>query len=126
MMNLVLKWIRSNGGAAAMEKRNKEKADLLYNYLDSGDFFWAPVEKGSRSLMNVPFLIRNVEGDLEKELNKKFVSEAESHGLINLAGHRLAGGMRASIYNAMPLAGVEALIRFMEDFAKENRHKTRA
>jgi len=98
----------------AIEKLNNEKAALLYNYLDSQSYYTAPVEKDSRSMMNVTF----VTGD--QDLDKKFVSEAAKAGIVNIAGHRIVGGMRASIYNAMPKAGVEALVSFMDDFAKKN------
>lgn len=103
-----------------MKKRNLEKAKLLYDYLDASDFYRAPVEKGSRSLMNVPFVTRETDAAKADALNKKFVAEAKAAGLVNLAGHRTVGGMRASIYNAMPIEGVRALIAFMEKFAKEN------
>lgn len=119
MMGKVLKWIKKNGGAKGMEKINVEKAELFYNYLDNSDFYHATAQKGSRSLMNVPFLTK-YDGDKATEINKKFVSEAAAAGLVNLAGHRLVGGMRASIYNAMTLDGVKALISFMDKFAKEN------
>ncbi len=114
IVGLVLEWLKKQGGVKAMGERNQEKAQLLYNYLDNSKLFRAPVEKNSRSLMNIPFVI----GDEDKE--KRFVSEAASQGLINLAGHRLVGGMRASIYNAMPRDGVVALIDFMKQFEKNN------
>ena len=110
-----------------MLKRNQEKADYLYDYLDSSDFFRATTEKGSRSLMNVPFLTKysteaTDEESVEKEkaINDKFVKEAAAAGFVNLKGHRLVGGMRASIYNAMSLEGVKALVEFMKKFAAEN------
>ncbi|MBR6918156.1 MAG: 3-phosphoserine/phosphohydroxythreonine transaminase [Clostridia bacterium] len=111
---LVYEWILSIGGLEAMKEMNKKKADLLYGYLDSQDYYIAPVEKESRSMMNVTF----VTGDAE--LDKKFASEAAACGLKNLKGHRSVGGMRASIYNAMPYEGVVALVEFMKKFAKEN------
>ena len=127
MMGKVLKWIKRNGGAQGMAKRNNEKAELLYNYLDKSPFYHATAQVGSRSLMNVPFLTKYSTGATdeaslakEKEINAKFVKEATAAGLVNLKGHRLVGGMRASIYNAMGLDGVKALIDFMEKFAKEN------
>jgi phosphoserine aminotransferase len=120
MMGKVLKWVEKNGGAAGMKKRNDEKAALLYGYLDASDFYRAPVEKDSRSLMNIPFVTREADAEKAEALNKAFVSEAAKAGLINLGGHRLVGGMRASIYNAMGIDGVKALIAFMEDFAKKN------
>ncbi len=114
---LVYEWILSIGGLEAMQKMNVEKAALLYDYLDSQDYYIAPVKKESRSLMNVTF----VTGDAD--LDKKFASEASAAGLKNLKGHRSVGGMRASIYNAMPKAGVEALIEFMKAFAAANPKK---
>ena len=119
VMGKVLQWIKDNGGAEGMKKCNYEKANLFYDYLDSSDFYHATAEKGSRSIMNIPFLTK-YDGDKATEINKKFVSEATKAGLVNLAGHRLVGGMRASIYNAMSLEGVKALIAFMDKFAKEN------
>ena len=120
-------WIEKNGGAAGMLKRNQEKANMLYDYLDNSDFYHSTTEKGSRSLMNVPFLTKYSTGATddesvakEKAINAKFVKEAEEAGLVNLKGHRLVGGMRASIYNAMSLDGVKALIKFMDKFAKDN------
>jgi phosphoserine aminotransferase len=111
---LVYEWILSIGGLEAMKARNEKKAKLLYDYLDSQDYYIAPVEKESRSMMNVTF----VTGDAE--LDKKFASEASAAGLKNLKGHRSVGGMRASIYNAMPYEGVEKLVAFMKEFAKNN------
>ena len=110
----VFKWLKKNGGLAAMKEKNEKKAAILYNYLDESRLFHGTVEKKDRSLMNVPF----VTGD--KELDAKFVKEAEAAGLVNLKGHRTVGGMRASIYNAMPLEGVEALVAFMKKFEEEN------
>ncbi|QQO10517.1 3-phosphoserine/phosphohydroxythreonine transaminase [Breznakiella homolactica] len=115
IIGLVLEWLKAQGGVTAMAQRNREKAALLYDYLDASDFYTAPVEKNSRSLMNVPFVQGN------PDLEKQFVAEAAAEGLVNLAGHRLVGGMRASIYNAMPREGVEALIAFMDKFAKAHR-----
>ncbi|MBQ7322419.1 MAG: 3-phosphoserine/phosphohydroxythreonine transaminase [Clostridia bacterium] len=114
---LVYEWLLSIGGLETMQKMNQEKAALLYDYLDSQDYYIAPVKKESRSMMNVTF----VTGDAE--LDKKFASEAGKAGLKNLKGHRSVGGMRASIYNAMPRAGVEALIEFMKAFAAANPKK---
>ena len=111
---LVYEWILELGGLEEMKKRNEEKAKILYDYLDSQDYYIAPVEKESRSMMNVTF----VTGDAE--LDKKFASEASAADLKNLKGHRSVGGMRASIYNAMPKAGVEKLVEFMKEFAKNN------
>ena len=111
---LVYEWILSIGGLEEMKKRNEKKAQLLYDYLDSQSYYVAPVEKSSRSMMNVTF----VTGDAD--LDKKFASEAAKAGLMNLKGHRSVGGMRASIYNAMPYEGVEKLVAFMKDFAAAN------
>ena len=111
---LVYKWIEQLGGLEVMKEMNEKKANLLYDYLDSQSYYIAPVKKESRSLMNVTF----VTGDAD--LDKKFASEAAKAGLKNLKGHRSVGGMRASIYNAMPYEGVEALVAFMKKFAEEN------
>ena len=111
---LVYKWIAQLGGLDVMKEMNEKKANLLYDYLDSQSYYTAPVKKESRSLMNVTF----VTGDAD--LDKKFASEAAKAGLKNLKGHRSVGGMRASIYNAMPYEGVEALVAFMKKFAEEN------
>ncbi|MCR4841965.1 MAG: 3-phosphoserine/phosphohydroxythreonine transaminase [Eubacterium sp.] len=111
---LVFKWLLNNGGLEGAKVRNEEKAAILYDYLDSSKLFKGTVEKDSRSIMNVPF----VTGD--DDLNAKFVAEAKAAGLENLKGHRTVGGMRASIYNAMPKAGVEKLVEFMADFEKKN------
>jgi len=110
----VFKWLKKLGGLEVMKQRNEEKAAILYDFLDSSTMFKGTVRREDRSLMNVPF----VTGD--KELDAKFVKEAETAGLVNLKGHRSVGGMRASIYNAMPRAGVEALITFMKKFEEEN------
>ena len=120
VLGKVLEWIEKKGGVSAIHKMNVEKADLLYNYLDASDVYHATAEKGGRSLMNVPFLTKETDVDKAKLINDKFVKEAAAAGLVNLAGHRLVGGMRASIYNAMPVDGVKALIAFMDKFAKEN------
>ena len=114
---LVYEWILGLGGLEVMQKMNEEKAAVLYDYLDSQSYYVAPVKKGSRSMMNVTF----VTGDAD--LDKKFASEASKAGLKNLKGHRSVGGMRASIYNAMPYEGVEALVAFMKKFAEENPKK---
>lgn len=120
MMGLVLQWVKDLGGAQAIEKLNREKAAVLYDYLDSSAFFRATTEKDSRSIMNIPFVTRIEDAEKAEALNKKFVAEAEAQGLVNLAGHRLVGGMRASIYNAMPIEGVKALVEFMKNFEKTN------
>ena len=114
---LVYEWILDMGGLEVMKARNEKKAKLLYDYLDSQDYYIAPVAKDSRSMMNVTFIT----GDAE--LDKKFASEASAAGLKNLKGHRSVGGMRASIYNAMPYEGVEKLVAFMAEFAKNNPKK---
>lgn len=111
---LVYEWIKGLGGLKKMQALNEQKAKLLYDYLDSQTYYIVPVEKNSRSLMNVTFLTGNT------ELDKQFVAEAAAHGLVNLKGHRSVGGMRASIYNAMPYEGVFALVEFMKDFAAKN------
>ena len=113
----VFKWIKAQGGLEAMKERNEKKAALLYDYLDNNTFFKGTVDKKDRSIMNVPFVI----GD--KELEAQFVKEAEANGLVSLKGHRSVGGMRASIYNAMPYEGVEALVAFMKKFEKEHTEK---
>lgn len=110
----VFKWLKKMGGLEEIQKRNIEKAKILYDFLDSSKLFKGTVRKEDRSLMNVPF----VTGD--KDLDAKFVAEAKAAGLENLKGHRTVGGMRASIYNAMPKAGVEKLVEFMKKFEEEN------
>lgn len=111
----VFKWLLKTGGLEAREKINHNKAKILYDYLDSSDFFKGTVEPSSRSLMNVPFII----GD--DALEAKFIKEAKEAGFENLKGHRTVGGMRASIYNAMPTDGVKALVEFMKKFEAENK-----
>ena len=110
----VFKWLKNMGGLEAMKERNVKKAKVLYDFLDESKLFKGTVRKEDRSLMNVPFIT----GD--KELDAKFVKEAEAAGFVNLKGHRSVGGMRASIYNAMPIEGVEKLVAFMADFEKKN------
>lgn len=110
----VFQWIKKMGGLEVMKQRNEEKAKILYDFLDQSKMFHGTVRKEDRSLMNVPF----VTGD--KELDAKFVKEAEAAGFVNLKGHRTVGGMRASIYNAMPKEGVEKLVAFMKKFEEEN------
>jgi len=111
---LVFEWLLELGGLEAMKKINEAKAKVLYDYLDSTDYYIAPVEKAYRSMMNITF-VTGVE-----DLDKKFAKEAEKAGFVNIKGHRSVGGMRASIYNAMPLEGVEKLVEFMKEFAKNN------
>ena len=110
----VFKWLKKMGGLEAMKERNEKKAKLLYDFLDQSQLFKGTVVKKDRSLMNVPFVTGN------EELDAKFVKEAKAAGLENLKGHRTVGGMRASIYNAMPYEGVEALVAFMKKFEEEN------
>ncbi|MCM1087395.1 MAG: 3-phosphoserine/phosphohydroxythreonine transaminase [Muribaculaceae bacterium] len=109
----VFKWLLKNGGLSAMRELNEKKARILYDFLDESSLFKGTVRKEDRSYMNVPF----VTGD--KELDAKFVKEAEAAGFVNLKGHRSVGGMRASIYNAMPIEGVEKLVAFMRDFEEK-------
>ena len=109
---LVLEWIKGMGGLTAMQAHNQKKAAILYDYLDQSKLFKNPVSKESRSLMNVTF---RAEDDA---INDKFVKEASANGMVNLKGHRVVGGMRASIYNAMPIEGVEKLVAFMKTFEK--------
>ena len=111
----VFKWLKKMGGLEAMKAYNEKKAAILYDFLDRSELFKGTVRKEDRSLMNVPF----VTGD--EEMDKKFVKEAEAAGFVNLKGHRTVGGMRASIYNAMPIEGVEKLVAFMEAFEKNNK-----
>ena len=110
----VFKWLKNKGGLENQKKENESKASKLYEFIDSSDFYKNDVHKESRSIMNVPFLMN------DESLNPKFLKESEEHGLLNLAGHRSVGGMRASIYNAVPEQGVEALIEFMKNFEKHN------
>lgn len=114
MCGKVFKWVQNKGGLEWMKKHNEEKAAILYDYLDSSKIFRATVGKKDRSLMNVPFVTDS------QELNDKFVKEAKEVGLENLKGHRSVGGMRASIYNAMPIEGVKALVDFMKKFEESN------
>ncbi len=116
MTGLVLQWIENEmGGLEQMEKYNNEKASVLYNFIDESSFYNNPVNKADRSIMNVTFTSPS------EELDKKFCSESEKAGFINLKGHRSVGGMRASIYNAMPIQGVKDLVEFMAKFEKENK-----
>ncbi len=114
MAGKVFKWIKAQGGLEAMKKRNEAKAAVLYNFLDNSKLFKGTVVKEDRSIMNVPFVTGN------DDLDAKFVAEATAAGFVNLKGHRTVGGMRASIYNAMPAEGVDKLVQFMEDFEKAN------
>ena len=111
---LVFQWLKKLGGLAKMAEINADKARLVYDYLDQTEFYHSPVAKEDRSLMNIPFTLRNA------ALDKEFLAQAERNGLTQLKGHRSVGGMRASIYNAMPMEGVRALVDYMRDF--ERRH----
>ena len=114
IMKLVLEWIKEQGGVKAIQKINEKKAKILYDFLDSSKMFRGTVVKEDRSLMNIPFVTDS------EELNAKFIKEATAKGFVNLKGHRSVGGMRASIYNAMPIEGVEALVEFMKEFEANN------
>ena len=115
VLDEVLKWIESIGGLQEMEKRNRAKAALLYDYLDSQNYYLPHAQKDSRSIMNVTFTTP------DKDTDSEFAAKATENGLVNLKGHRLVGGIRASIYNAMPLEGVRKLVEFMDEFAREKR-----
>ncbi|MDR1950297.1 MAG: 3-phosphoserine/phosphohydroxythreonine transaminase [Spirochaetaceae bacterium] len=123
VIGLVLEWLKNLGGVEAMAKLNREKAELLYHWLEGSALFYSPVEKPFRSLMNIPFVSRVEDPEKRAELESRFVKKAAAAGLVNLAGHRLVGGMRASIYNAMPIEGVTALIHFMEEFERTEAKK---
>ncbi|MBQ2837669.1 MAG: aminotransferase class V-fold PLP-dependent enzyme, partial [Peptococcaceae bacterium] len=112
---LVFQWVKKQGGVAAMQKLNEQKAKILYDFLDQSELFRGTVVPEDRSLMNVPFVLPT------DELNKQFIKEAEANGMVNLKGHRTVGGMRASIYNAMPIEGVEKLVAFMKEFEEKNK-----
>jgi phosphoserine aminotransferase len=111
---LVFQWLKKQGGMTAMEQINRAKAALLYDYLDQTEFYHSPVAKDDRSLMNIPFTLRNA------DLDKAFIQETEAAGLTQLKGHRSVGGMRASIYNAMPIEGVQTLVQFMREFERKH------
>ncbi|MEY3785521.1 MAG: Phosphoserine aminotransferase [Pseudomonadota bacterium] len=112
MAGLVFEWLIEIGGLEVIEKQNIKKAELLYSYIDSTDFYSNPIDIKNRSRMNVPFRIQN------EDLHTSFVTGAENLGMIGLKGHRLVGGIRASIYNAMPIEGIQALVDYMKDFEK--------
>ncbi|MCL1935530.1 MAG: 3-phosphoserine/phosphohydroxythreonine transaminase [Defluviitaleaceae bacterium] len=114
MTLLVLRWIKEQGGVVAMEKNNIKKSDLVYNLIDNSKLYKPYVEKSARSIMNITFSTGN------SELDKKFVKQAEENGLVSLGGYRLTGGMRVSLYNPFPIAGVEKLVSFMKHFEEEN------
>ncbi|XP_061671924.1 phosphoserine aminotransferase [Syngnathoides biaculeatus] len=120
IMCLVLEWIKSNGGAAAMDALNKRKSDLIYDIINSSDgFYVCPVDEGCRSRMNIPFRIGKKEGD--ETLEKEFLNGASKRGMISLKGHRSVGGIRASLYNAVTLEDTEALAQYMKEFLKEHQ-----
>lgn len=114
MCGLVFKWLKEQGGLAGIGARNREKAQILYDFLDQSKLFKGTARVEDRSIMNVPFITGS------DELDAKFCAEAAAHGIANIKGHRSVGGMRASIYNAMPIEGVKALVAYMEQFEKEN------
>ena len=115
LAGVVFEWLLEQGGVEAMQQINQQKAELLYGYIDQSDFYANPIAKANRSRMNVPFTLA------DSSLEKTFLAESEAAGLLNLAGHRSVGGMRASIYNAVSLEAVQALISFMDDFAKRHQ-----
>ncbi|SHM72434.1 3-phosphoserine/phosphohydroxythreonine transaminase [Gracilibacillus kekensis] len=115
MAKLVFEWVKELGGLKEIQARNEKKAELLYDYVEQSDFYASPVQKESRSIMNIPFIIPG------RDLDSDFVKEAQAEGLETLKGHRSVGGMRASIYNAMPVEGVEDLINFMQKFEKQHK-----
>jgi phosphoserine aminotransferase len=115
MAKLVFEWLKQLGGIPGMQKINEDKAKILYDYIDNSAMFKSPITREDRSIMNVPFTATT------KELEEKFLKEAPKAGLVQLAGHRSVGGMRASIYNAMPVEGVKKLVDFMKKFESENK-----
>lgn len=115
MAKLMFEWVKNLGGVEAIQKINEQKASILYDYIDNSNLFKNPVAKEDRSIMNITFITGS------EELDKKFIAEAKKQGLVNLGGHRSVGGMRASIYNAMPVEGVEKLVELMKKFEMENK-----
>lgn len=113
LAGLVFKWLKEQGGIAEMEQKNIAKAELLYNFIDNSSFYSNNIDSSVRSRMNIPFTLR------DESLNEVFLSESKAAGLLTLKGHKMVGGMRASIYNAMPIAGVQALVDFMSEFEKK-------
>jgi phosphoserine aminotransferase len=111
---LVFQWLKNLGGLAQMEQMNIAKANLIYDYLDETEFYHSPVAKDDRSRMNIPFTLRS------DTLDDDFLKEAEARDLMQLKGHRSVGGMRASVYNAMPIEGVQALVEFMREFERKH------
>lgn len=114
LSGLVFKWLKQSGGLTEMAKKNKAKATLLYDAIDRSDFYHNPIAKPNRSLMNVPFTLS------DSQLDQRFLAESKAAGLLSLKGHRIVGGMRASIYNAMPIEGVQTLVDFMVEFERRN------
>ena len=114
LSGLVFQWLKEQGGVEAMEKRNRAKKDLLYSFIDASDFYTNPIQPSARSWMNVPFRLA------DEKLDKAFLAGADARGLLNLKGHRSVGGMRASIYNALGLDAIEALVAYMAEFEKEH------
>lgn len=114
MAGLVFKWLKAHGGLQAMEERNLRKSGMLYDYIDASDFYHSPVAVEDRSRMNIPFTLR------DSSLDQTFLQQAQARGLLQLKGHKLVGGMRASLYNAMPLEGVQSLVQFMQEFERAN------
>jgi phosphoserine aminotransferase len=114
MAGLVFQWLKAQGGLEAMAQRNQRKAALLYSAIEESSFYGNPIDPAYRSWMNVPFTLPDA------DLNPTFLAEAKQAGLVTLAGHRSVGGMRASIYNAMPEEGVQALVDFMGDFSRRH------
>ncbi|GAB4445441.1 MAG: hypothetical protein OHK0026_12170 [Rhodocyclaceae bacterium] len=110
----MFQWLKRQGGLAEMERRNVAKAKLLYDFLDSSGFFVSPVRREDRSRMNVPFTLK------DSRLDEAFLEGAKENGMVQLKGHRSVGGMRASIYNAMPIEGVSALVGYMREFERKN------
>ncbi|WNC70005.1 3-phosphoserine/phosphohydroxythreonine transaminase [Thalassotalea nanhaiensis] len=115
LASLVFQWLKDLGGLEVMAKLNQDKAQCLYNYIDNSDFYYNKIAFNNRSSMNIPFFLN------DDSLNAEFLDEAKANGLLALKGHRIVGGMRASIYNAMPLEGVQALVSFMQQFEKRNK-----
>jgi phosphoserine aminotransferase len=111
---LVFNWLKKQGGLKAIEQHNQTKAALLYDYLDSTSFYASPIAKDDRSLMNAPFKLR------DESLDEAFLKGAQQRGMLQLKGHRSVGGMRASIYNAMPIEGVKALVAYMKEFEQSH------
>ncbi len=117
LAGLVFAWLKEQGGLSTISKINQQKAKLLYDTIDNSDFYSNPVAKEHRSIMNVPFFLNN-DKDLSSSVNQEFLAEADKAGLLFLKGHRMLGGMRASIYNAVELAWVEQLSQFMQEFER--------